>query len=147
MGKLCVSSSSSSSPSSSSSSSPSSSSSSPPSSSSSSPPPSSSSSSSSPPPSSSSSSSSECPICLDLINPSMKATTICNHTFCVECINKLIWSSSLEFDCPVCRKLLKSEDIKFMQRKQKKNQNVPLALEEFQNYVQRVMIVVNQVLT
>ena len=48
-----------------------------------------------------------CPICFIHINNSIKLT-LCNHTFCVECIKK--WIDTPNYTCPCCRSKISSKD-------------------------------------
>lgn len=48
----------------------------------------------------------DCPICMDTI--SNEHITICNHKFCLNCIN--IWLVS-HINCPICRKIIKENTI------------------------------------
>ena len=48
-----------------------------------------------------------CPICFIHINNSIKLT-LCNHTFCVECIKK--WIDTPNYTCPCCRSNIATKD-------------------------------------
>jgi hypothetical protein len=43
----------------------------------------------------------ECPICFDKLNNKNKLTTVCNHKFCVNCVEKM-YNKRL-VNCPLCR--------------------------------------------
>jgi hypothetical protein len=43
----------------------------------------------------------ECPICFDKLNNENKLTTVCNHKFCVNCVEKM-YNKRL-VNCPLCR--------------------------------------------
>lgn len=43
---------------------------------------------------------SECPICY---NKECEIITICNHQFCLNCIQELYYINSIHFNCPLCR--------------------------------------------
>ena len=54
----------------------------------------------------------KCPICMDKIKK--KITTSCNHSFCKTCIKT--WCKQNN-NCPLCRKNLQNEIIKFRERR------------------------------
>ena len=52
-----------------------------------------------------------CPICFIHINNSIKLT-LCNHTFCVECIKK--WIDTPNYTCPCCRSNIATKDFNIL---------------------------------
>lgn len=54
----------------------------------------------------------ECPICFD--SPKYVCALPCGHLYCSNCINKVV---AYQHKCSICRKTVKSKDIKFLQFK------------------------------